>query len=83
VKACVANAPTPARTHGTALPTQATRVVTATPTSPVAESTAAMENVANRNVSPHPTGSWAEVPAGISNATANQSRRITASWYVG
>ncbi len=45
VFACVATAPTPARTHGTPLPTHGTRVVTATPTSPVRGSTAAIENV--------------------------------------
>ncbi len=41
----VATAPTPARTQGTPFPTQGTRVVTATPDSPVAGSIAAIEKV--------------------------------------
>jgi len=45
VAAWVATAPTPARTQGTPFPTHGTRVVTATPLSPVRGSTAAMEKV--------------------------------------
>ncbi len=45
VHACVATAPAPARTHGTPFPTHGTRVVTATPDSPVSGSMATMENV--------------------------------------
>jgi len=41
----VATAPTPALTQGTRFPTQAFRVVTATPTSPVSASMATMEKV--------------------------------------
>src|SRR5574341_521199 len=59
VLACVATAPTPARTHGTPFPTHATRVVTATPTSPVAGSTAAIENVENPSGSRQLTDSCA------------------------
>src|SRR5436190_8094391 len=42
-------APTPARTQGTTLPTAKKRDATATPTSPVAGSAAAIENVATRS----------------------------------
>ena len=45
VPPCVATAPTPARTHGTAFPTHGFLVVTTTPVSPVLGSTATMENV--------------------------------------
>ena len=45
VLACVATAPTPARTQGTPLPTHGLRVVTATPDSPVSGSIAAIEKV--------------------------------------
>ena len=45
-EACVATAPTPAFAHGTTVPTAKKRLATATPTSPVAGSVAAMENVA-------------------------------------
>ena len=55
----VATAPTPARTQGTPFPTQGTRVVTATPDSPVAGSTAAIENVWNTSSAPQAAGSWA------------------------
>ena len=44
--ACVATAPTPALAHGTTVPTAKNRLATATPTSPVAGSAAAMEKVA-------------------------------------
>ena len=44
--ACVATAPTPALAHGTTVPTAKNRLATATPTSPVAGSAAAIENVA-------------------------------------
>ena len=45
VEACVQTAPTPARTCGTARPTNGTRVVTAAPDWPVAGSIAQIENV--------------------------------------
>ena len=45
VEACVHTAPTPARTHGTARPTNGTRVVTAAPDWPVAGSIAHNEKV--------------------------------------
>ena len=45
VEACVQTAPTPARAHGTARPTNGTRVVTAAPAWPVAGSMAHNENV--------------------------------------
>ena len=45
VEACVQTAPTPARTCGTARPTNGTLVVTAAPDWPVAGSMAQIENV--------------------------------------
>ena len=45
VAACVHTAPTPARAHGTARPTNGTRVVTAAPDWPVAGSIAHSEKV--------------------------------------
>ena len=45
VDACVHTAPMPARAHGTARPTNGTRVVTAAPDWPVAGSMAHSENV--------------------------------------
>src|SRR5688572_31201725 len=45
VDACVQTAPTPARTWGTARPTNGTRVVTPAPDCPVAGSIAHKENV--------------------------------------
>ena len=59
VPPCVATAPTPARTQGTALPTHGFRVVTATPVSLVARSTAMMEKVWNSSDAPHFAGSCA------------------------
>ena len=56
VFACVATAPTPLRTHGTPPPTQGTRVVTATPTSPVRGSIAAIEKVWKTSESRHSNG---------------------------
>src|SRR5688572_11515809 len=72
VDAWVATAPTPLRTHGTPLPTQGLRVVTATPDSPVSGSTAAIEKVVNSmsGPAPHAAGSCARAADGVSTTSS-------------
>jgi hypothetical protein len=67
-EACVATAPTPAFAHGTTVPTAKNRLATATPTSPVAGSAAAIENVAGSGGAPGRAGA----------ETSARDRRIAA-----